>query len=247
MIETFRFKSGDRQLWGCRAVPQSTPKAVVVLCHGLPSGAPSFPGDEGYPMLCRRLAENEYLAFHFSFSGCGQSEGSLDLRLWVSDVIAALNHIESWGCMPPYAVIGFSAGGATALTAAAIDQRIDPLFLAATPFDYGFLNLEAYGLDFFQHYRDIGLVRDTAITEEQFLAAFRVYDAAKLASQIHVTNMAIIHGEDDDLVPTSHAFRIADAFGGKVKVRMLPGVGHKMRIFSQTIDAIIEQLDEWFL
>src|SRR5688572_27607177 len=74
--------------------PSGPARATVVLCHGLPSGQPPDPSDEGYPGLARRLTRLGVAAATFPFSGCYAAGGDLSLAAWAEDLGRVVGQVD---------------------------------------------------------------------------------------------------------------------------------------------------------
>jgi acylglycerol lipase len=92
-------------------LPESAPRAVVVICHGLNShsGQYRWPGEQ--------LSASGLAVYALDLRGRGKSEGERfiveDLQDWVSDVAATVRLAKSRHAGLPVFLLGHSAGGVT--------------------------------------------------------------------------------------------------------------------------------------
>ena len=92
-------------------LPESAPRAVVVICHGLNShsGQYRWPGEQ--------LSASGLAVYALDLRGRGKSEGERfiveDVQDWVSDVAATVRLAKSRHAGLPVFLLGHSAGGVT--------------------------------------------------------------------------------------------------------------------------------------
>jgi hypothetical protein len=70
----FHFRSDGLLLEG-EVVAAEDPRALLVVCHGIPSGRPPDPADAGYPGLAREIAGLGHAAVWFDFRGARSAPG----------------------------------------------------------------------------------------------------------------------------------------------------------------------------
>jgi alpha-beta hydrolase superfamily lysophospholipase len=112
---TFQNSSGEI-LDGRLHLPTSQTSMAAIICHG-------FGGNKNLIWLhniCDELAENNFAALRFDFSGHGDSEGNFGdftIKKGVSDLRAAIETMKEKG-YETFALLGHSIGGSiTILTA----------------------------------------------------------------------------------------------------------------------------------
>jgi alpha/beta superfamily hydrolase len=234
---------------GAAVCPDRNARATVILCHGLPKGLPET-GDEkdtGYLGLAQKFAAHGYAAVIFNFRGTGQSTGSLEIAKWPTDLLSVIAYLDGAEKLKAasYGVIGFSAGGATAITAAAIEGRIDPLIACAAPADFDFLKIPGNEQLFFDHYKNVGMIRpDYGHSAKRWAQNFHDLRSSKAMSEVKTEKVFLIHGDEDDTVPVEHAGLLAEANPNHPKVTVLPGAGHQLRKEPVAVDMILSFLDE---
>ncbi len=72
--------------------------------------------------------------------------------------------------------------------------------------------------------------------------AFRRFRPTAAASRFAPRPMLVMHGEDDDSVPTSDARQLAQAHG-TAELSLLPGAGHRLRHDPRAIAILFGWLD----
>lgn len=141
-----------RNLCGIVNIPTGSPKANIVMSHGL-SG-----NKDGKTLmqkeLCEELCEKGYKVLRFDYRGHGES-GSDSENFCISgaqtDIAAAINQV--FGVEERVNIIGFSVGGATTILYSYINpKRINALVLwgPVLSFTDGFLTTDrsTWGKDF---------------------------------------------------------------------------------------------------
>ena len=158
-----RFTSDGIELVGHLARPSgsATPRAAVLLCHGYPDasvGAAGAGGDLGE--LAERIASSmDWLAFTFSFRGCGESAGNFSLSGWTHDIVAAADLLRYTEGVDKLWLAGFGTGGGLCLGAAVeMGDRVQGVATLAAP--AGFQEWGSHTRRLLQHSRDVGVIRD---------------------------------------------------------------------------------------
>ncbi|NLH47450.1 MAG: alpha/beta fold hydrolase [Myxococcales bacterium] len=246
-MKPFRCPTADGVTIDGALFPAVAPeRGVVVLAHGLPTAGPSpeAAADEGYPGLARRLTALGYTTVLFNFRGTGASGGHLEIDRWPDDLGAVLDHLDrSPERRSRYGVVGFSAGGAAAILRSAADERLDPLITMAAPADYGFLPLNTNVAQWFQLYRELGMIREGySGTPESWAAGFERVRPDRAIGSSRARRLAIVHGTADDLVPVAHAERLAAAAGGRAEKILISGGIHQMRRDERAVAVLVDLL-----
>src|SRR5437660_6591349 len=125
-VRSFVFRSDGLTLEG-EIVVSPTPRALLILAHGIPSGTPPDPTDPGYGGFARELAARGYAAAWFNFRGCRGAPGEFSMGGWVTDLSAALDAASRQSDVGtlPRTLVGSSAGGMAALAVAARRHDVD--------------------------------------------------------------------------------------------------------------------------
>ena len=230
-------RSGDITLRGKVLLPAPTGTfPLTILCHGIPSGI-QVPGDTGYDVLARRLAEGGTGACYFNFRGTGVSDGDFSLAGWVDDLSLVLEEAGKGegpfqGCDPGRtALMGFSGGGMVSIVCAARRGGLKAVATLASPADHSrLLTRESIGA-FVAHARGIGIIRDAAFpdSEEDYYREMAAVRPVQEVGGLSPTPILIVHGDKDDLVAVEEAHRLYRAAREPKELYIVKGGGHKLR------------------
>jgi len=241
------FKSSGIELAGHLAQPRSAPGNWVpglVLCHGFPSGhnagrlsALSFP-----ELADRIAAELGWRVLVFTFRGCGDSHGNFSFRGWLDDALAAVRFMKAQPDVGGVWIAGFGSGGAIGVCAAAREPSIRGVAAVSAPADFD--DWANHPRRLLQHARDVGIIH-----EPLFPAAFdawarevRDVRAANCAEEIRDRPLLVLHGSDDEAVPSFDARVVADAHGS-ADLRIVDGGGHELRHDPRAVAVLLGWLD----
>ncbi|MCB9476954.1 MAG: alpha/beta fold hydrolase [Deltaproteobacteria bacterium] len=219
---------------------------TVIIAHGLPN--PFRPSnakdtDRGYAGLAEQVASAGHSAAIFNFRGTGESGGHVQVERWPDDLAAVLDALQERTGRRRFVVAGFSAGGNAAIRLAARDERVAVLIALAAPSSFRFLPLDAAHEEFFQAYKDAGLIRPGFEGDaESWIAGFGQADALDAMAGCRAERVVLIHGRADDTVPVSEARLLADAAGPKAETILLDGVGHRLRREPRAVAALMATL-----
>ena len=97
---------------------------------------------------------------------------------------------------------------------------------------------------FLEHARDIGAIRTPSFPPSfdewaRELRRFRPVDAAR---RLAPRPLLVMHGDDDDSVPTVDARQLAEAHGA-AELRLIAGAGHRLRLDPRAIAVLLGWLD----
>jgi alpha-beta hydrolase superfamily lysophospholipase len=237
--------SGSLRLPAGACIPR-TSRGVVVLLHGIPSGAPPEPDDPGYPGLARRFASRGWAALWVRMRAAG-APGFFSIRGWVEDARAAVSAARA--LVPdlggPLVLVGASAGGAVAVQIAGEGAPVDGLVLLAAPAEWmSFAGTPAEGLA--RITEDSGMVvADEVLADPQPWAdEFGVVEAGSSIADVDLP-VLIVHATDDDVVPIAHA-HILHARAPRADLAVLAGGGHQLRRRSEVVPLVLDWLDDLF-
>lgn len=229
------------RLRGGAYVPDD-PRGVLVLLHGIPSTAPDEPGDEGYPGLARRFAEDGWIAAWASMRGAKESPGYFSIEGWVRDarsIVDAARALDGAAGLP-LAIVGSSAGGAVACEVAARGAPVNALVLLAAPAQWvSFAGAPAEGVRRIREEAGMELAPEVLEDPTEWAAEFTSVTAEKAIVSINVP-VLVVHGEADEVVPVDHARRIAER-SRSAELRIIDGAPHQLR----KVDEAIETASEW--
>jgi uncharacterized protein len=238
--------SGGNRLAGVLALPGSgSPQLLpgVLIVHGFPSG----PGGGAnspvtFPELAERIAgEMDWAALTVSLSGMPGSTGSFSLGGWLADVGAAADVLIRHPRVNAVWLVGFGTGGALAIAAGAVDQRVRGVASLAAPADFSNWAREPERL--LRRGRDGGAIAEGEPEDwDAWIAPLRRIAAADLAAEFAPRPLLLLHGADDEVVPSTDARAIADAHG-TADLRIVDGAGHHLRHDPRAVALLLGWLD----
>jgi len=216
----------------------------LILCHGFPIGPlDARQSALTFPELIDRIAnEQNWAAMTFTFRGCGKSPGDFSLQGWVDDLRAAIDHLIAEASPLGIWIVGTNTGGSIATCVAADDPRVRGVALLSSRADFD--DWAAQPRRFLEHAREIGAIRTPGFPSKfdewaRELRRFRPEDAAQ---RLAPRAMMVMHGDDDESVPTSDARRMAEAHGS-AELRVITGAGHRLRHDPRAVAVLMGWLD----
>jgi putative redox protein len=240
------FDSGGISLARYLALPsgRSGTLPALILCHGFPTGPiDARQSAATFPELVDRVAhELRWAAMTFTFRGCGTSEGDFSLQGWADDLRAAIEHLIAEVSPSGIWIVGASTGGSIATCVGAADPRVRGLALLGPRADFD--DWAAQPRRFLEHAREIGAIRTPGFPRNldewaRELRRFRPVDAAR---RFAPRPMLVMHGDDDESVPTADARQFAAAHGA-AELRLVVGAGHRLRHDPRVIAVLLGWLD----
>lgn len=215
------------------------PRAVVILCHGIPSGGPDDPDDAGYPGLADEMAAEGFDVWWFNFRGARDSEGTFTLGGWVEDlhVVVSIAGREELKTI----VVGSSAGGAVALTAAAESRSIHGVATLASPAVWT-RKPDAFNETLLEHSRRVGLLDDRDLDEDAWWAEFETNPPDLAVQLMGGRPLLVVQGTEDEVVPPLHAERLYSKAPLPKELVMIRGAGHQLRRHPQAVRAVLDWL-----
>lgn len=203
---------------------------ALILCHGFPMGPIDARRSAGtFPQLVDRVANEVGLpAMTFTFRGCGTSTGDFSLQGWIDDLRAAIDHAIRRFDVGRVVLVGTNTGGSIAICVAADDPRVAATALLSPRADSD--DWADHPRRFLDHARDIGAVRTPGFPQsmDDWARAFRRFRPTGAARRFAPRPLLVMHGEDDESVPTSDARQLAQAHGS-AELSLLQGAGHRLR------------------
>ena len=209
-----------------------SPYHTICVCHGIPSGNPD-PGDEGYPLLARRICRQGFAVFIFNFRGTGDSGGDLDILGWTRDLKAAIDYL--WALpgvgRSHLSLLGFSGGAAVSVYVASRDRRVSSVITCACPAEFTFLTEVDEPQSVIDHFRNIGAIRDKSFphSAREWLNGFRLVNPVEHVAGISPVPLLLVHGNRDELVDVSHAYKLYDRAGEPKQISIIDGAEHRLR------------------
>jgi len=210
------FSSDGFRLSGTLHLPEIHQPPVVVGSHGLLSSG-SSPKQIEMAIQC---SANGIAYFRFDHRGCGQSEGSksdaADFNGRCRDLQCAIDFLRNnYDLNPKTGLFGSSLGGAVCLSVAAA-IRVHALVAVAAPLDSSSLIDSAKGVV------PAGLSVELALSPR-----FR-FDLSDSLSAID--HLLIFHGENDLVVPVSHARKLFEKAAHPKKLVIQENGDHVMSL-----------------
>jgi pimeloyl-ACP methyl ester carboxylesterase len=213
----------------------------LVLCHGFPSG-PRGAATAGltYPDLADRLArESGWCILTFNFRGTGGSPGDFSVDGWLADVAAAVRQLDDGEDVDGVWLAGVDTGGTLAICHAARDPRVRGVAVLAAP-----ASLRSWVRDpdaFLAHARAIGVVKTKGFPPDPvaWAAAVGALDPLAAAARLAPRPLLVIHGSDDDVVPTVDARAFVGAAGPSAELRIVQAAGHRLRHDPRAVATLI--------
>jgi alpha-beta hydrolase superfamily lysophospholipase len=225
------FTSDGFRLSGTLHLPETRRPALIIGSHGLLSTGNS----PKQISLAGRCAAAGMAYFRFDHRGCGESEGNradaadFDARCRdLRNAMAFLRKHVDFGSKT--GLFGSSLGGAVCLSVAA-EMPVHALVTVAAPLNSRSL-IAAAG----------GVLPDGLSPEAVFSPRFR-FDLCDRLSTIN--HLLIFHGENDSVVPVSHARQLFENAGDPKKLVIQESGDHVMSNPLHQDDFISETLS-WF-
>lgn len=241
-----RFSSGGLTLVGHLAgvVDTGPPRPAVVLVHGYPSGPSGTAGAiSAMPELADRIADDMgFVAFTPVLRGMRPSQGDFSIRGWADDIAAAAAHVREVARVSGVWLVGFGTGGALAICVGADDPTIGGVAALAAPADFD--DWASNPKRLFEHVRELGITQAEAssFAIDGWSRDLRAMKAVQAAERLAPRSLLVLHGSDDELVPSFDARVLADAHT-MADLRILDGAGHRLRHDPRAMAVLLGWLD----
>jgi uncharacterized protein len=241
------FQSGSLALTCHVTVPvgvSDEQRPAVILCHGFPIGPLDARRSGGtFPQLVDRFAHDlGYVGMTFNFRGTGISEGDFSLQGWVDDLRNAIDYISRTVQPTQVVLVGTNTGGSIAICVAADDPRVKAAALLSPRADFD--DWAVHPRRFLEHAREIGAIRSSGFPPsfEEWTRAFRRFRPIDAARRFAPRSLLVMHGDDDESVPTSDTRQLAAAHG-HAELCLLSGAGHRLRHDPRAVAILLGWLD----
>lgn len=240
-----RFSVDGITLFGHLARPSGSrgSRPGVVVCHGFPSGHGGGPKSaHTYPQLADRIAEDvDAVVLAFNFRGCQPSEGMFSMAGWRNDLAAAVGHLAGQPGVEGIALVGFGTGGALAICAGADDDRVQSVAALGAPADFaGWANAPRQLLARARELDILGGKEPPSF--DLWARGLKEVDPVKAAAAFAPRPLLVMHGGEDELVPTLDARLLADAHGG-ADLKIIPSAAHQLRHDPRGVALLLGWLD----
>lgn len=237
--------SGSVRLAGYVAEPpvaEARPP-LLVLCHGYPSGA--LGADDtarSFPALADRIANEGWRALTFTFRGCGRSTGDFSLGGWLDDLLAVIDQAATFGEHRGVWLAGFGTGGGLCIVAAARRPEVAGVATLGAPADHA--DWAGHPRRLLQHAREAGAITDPAFPPalDQWTRQLREIRPVDGAAAMAPRSLLVLHGSEDESVPSFDARVIGDAHGG-ADLRIISGAAHDLRHDPRAVAVLLGWLD----
>jgi putative redox protein len=241
------FRSGASILACHLTVPNGTTpghRPAVILCHGFPIGPIDARRSGGtFPQLIDRVAHDlGYVGMAFNFRGTGMSEGDFSLQGWIDDLRTAIDYVVAETLPSDIVLMGTNTGGSIAICVAADDPRVRSAALLSPRADFD--DWADHPRRFLEHARDIGAIKTPGFPPsfDEWSRAFRRFRPIECARRFAPRPLLVMHGDDDESVPTTDARQLATAHGS-AELSLLSGAGHRLRHDPRAIAVLLGWLD----
>jgi dipeptidyl aminopeptidase/acylaminoacyl peptidase len=185
----------------------------LIMSHGLLSDKES----SKYIRLAEEIAKEGIVAVRFDFRGCGRSEGTIE-NTTISGRLKDLQEVitfvmEREDFNGRIGLMGSSLGGYISLLQAPREPLVTAASVWATPSHLNDIeqektqgNLPRLGNGFYQDLKQFNLLEEIR----------------------QVKNVLVLHGDQDEMVPVEHAFRIHERLQPPKEIHILPGGDHRL-------------------
>jgi uncharacterized protein len=251
-----------------RIAEGAAPTSAVVLCQGFKG----FKDWAFFPVLARALALRGHAAVSFNLSRSGVGDDGVDfsaLELFadqtharnVTEIRAVLEAVREGGIVPgvirAMGLFGHSRGGGEAVLAAAADRRIDALvtWSAISTVDRWSEEQKATW-----ERGDRVLIPNARTRQQMPVGPGYWRDLRENRDRLDITSAAatldvpwlIVHGEEDETVPSSEGRLLRRAAGDSAELLLLAGTGHTFGAshpceeVSPALDGALQVTTSWF-
>ncbi|HSW56802.1 MAG TPA: alpha/beta fold hydrolase [Dehalococcoidales bacterium] len=248
MIQEVNLRVDNLKIAGQLFLPDNGrgPFSAVILCHGVPSGAVD-PTDGGYPLLAQTLASEGLAVYTFRFRGAGESEGNFDILGWLRDLQSAVQYMMTEGTPKSrLALVGFSAGAAVAICAAAADSRIAAVAACASPLDFSAISQAENPQYTVAYFRKIGIIRDENFPPSlpAWLDNFRRISALACVEKLSPRPLLLLHSKGDRVVPSACSQKLYLRAGEPKQIEIFEGEEHRLRKHPEAVKRLSVWLKE---
>ena len=221
------------------------PYPTVGICHGIPTEKPD-PSNKGYPPFAERICHQGFAVLIFNFRGTGASGGNFDILGWTRDLKAAIDYLFTQPEVDKsrLSLLGFSGGAAVSIYVASQDSRVSCVAACACPAEFTFITEVDNPQSVIDHFRNIGTIRDKDFphSTEEWLNGFRLVSPINYISRIAPRPLLLVHGNQDDTVPVTDAYKLYDKAGEPKQIIIIDGAGHRLRQNERAMAIVIDWL-----
>jgi dipeptidyl aminopeptidase/acylaminoacyl peptidase len=244
---TYGFEVEGLRLSGHLARPAGAPPSglpAVVIAPGYPSG-PDLGATAAttHPDLAERIAnEMGWVALSINFRGTDGSQGDFSLTGWLTDLLAAVDHLLGAERVNGVWLAGFGTGGALSICAGARDLRVRGVAALASPADFD--DWARHPRRLLLHSRSVGIIKSSGFPAsfDEWSNGLRLLRAQVAVADLAPRALLVMHGSDDAVVPVQDARTLAEAHG-TADLRIIRGAGHNLRQDPRAMATLLGWLD----
>ena len=247
LIKSVALEVDDLKISGQLYLPEGgqAPYPTVCICHGIPTETPD-PGNEGYPSFAERICHQGFAVLIFNFRGTGASGGNLDILGWTRDLKAAIDYLFTQPEVDKthLSLLGFSGGAAVSVYVASQDSRVSCIAACACLAEFTFIAEVDNPQSVIDHFRRIGTIRDKDFprSTDEWLNGFRLVSPVKYVAGIAPRPLLLVHGNQDDMVPVTDAYKLYEKASEPKQLIIVDGVGHRLRQDERAMAIVIDWL-----
>lgn len=224
--------------------------STIVICHGLPAGQHN-PDDKGYGPLIEELTERNFNVVYFNFRGCGWSGGDFSFGSWCKDLDYVLSYMRNIKSIKPSKtlLLGYSMGGAAAISATAQKRDLGGLITMAAPSDLTELFKESSLDEFIEHGKRVGFIKTSSFPNDKaaFYSEFKESNPIAKIGKISPVPVLFVHGSKDETVPAKCAEELFMEASEPKDIKIIENAGHRLRQYPESLEEVmkfIEQIDK---
>ena len=247
VIKSVVLEVDDLKILGQLYLPEGgqAPYPTVGICHGIPTEKPD-PSNKGYPPFAERICHQGFAVLIFNFRGTGTSGGNFDILGWTRDLKAAIDYLFTQPEVDKsrLSLLGFSGGAAVSIYVASADSRVSCVAACACPAEFTFITEVDNPQSVIDHFRNIGTIRDKDFphSTEEWLNGFRLVSPINYIPRIAPRPLLLVHGNQDDTVPVTDAYKLYDKAGEPKQIIIIDGAGHRLRQNERAMAIVIDWL-----
>jgi putative redox protein len=165
---------------------------------------------------------------------------------WTRDLQALIDYL----CTLPevdmshLSLFGFSAGAAVSVFVASQDKRVSSIVACACPAEFTFLTETDNLPSIIDRFRSIGAIRDKDFprSTDEWLSGFRLVSPIKYVAGIAPRPLLLVHGNRDETVDVSHAYKLHAEAGEPKQLTIVDGAGHRLRQDDRAMTIVMDWL-----
>lgn len=227
---------------------------VLVLAHGFTDD--KVCDNRIFVRFARRASEQGYAVLRFDFAGSGDSEGDfadMTVTKEIQDLKSALEFAQSIPLLTdsPVYLIGYSLGGAVALSAAALDHRVRGVVCWAPASDLRPVFSAILGEGAFLAARNnkaVACRNDSKcfLLNSEFFSDLEKHRPVREIAHLSPRPVLLVHGTADRKVAPGHAQALFRAAGEPKALHFIRGAQHSFGLHEDELfETTLRHLDAW--